>query len=50
MIKQEQLPNGTLKIYSDAGHQIKQIETNRVYSIAIELDYHYTYEEVEDMK
>ncbi len=37
--------NGITKIYSDKG-KIRQIETNRIYSVAIEKDYKYTYEEV----
>lgn len=46
MIIKEKLPNGTLKIYSDLGKKIRQVETNNIYSIAIEKDYHYTYVEV----
>jgi len=48
MIKQELQANGTLKIYSDLGKKIRQIETNRIYSVAIEKDYKYTYEEVDN--
>jgi hypothetical protein len=40
--------NGITKIYSDKGKKIRQIETNRIYSVAIEKDYKYTYEEVDN--
>lgn len=49
MIREEILDNNFVRHYSDEGFKIKQIETNIIYSDAIDLiPCRYTYEETDE--
>jgi hypothetical protein len=48
MIQRKELNSVAVKIYSDCGKKISQVQSNRIYSVAIEKDKHFEYREVEE--